>query len=61
MSPKEIKERLKDRRLRVVAKETAVSYPTLKKLADGADVDYSTKTLKAVTAYLTKDHTVEEE
>jgi len=51
-SLEKIKEGLADKRLYVVAEKTGVSYPTLKNLAEGNELNYTIDTLKAVTRYL---------
>jgi DNA-binding Xre family transcriptional regulator len=48
----EIKEGLKDKRLYVVAEETSLSYPTLKKLADGEESNCTIDTLRTISDYL---------
>lgn len=55
LSLQQIKEGLKDRRLHVVAEKTGLSYPTLKNLSDGKDLNYQTETLKTVSKYLNGD------
>lgn len=52
LSIEQIKKGLKDRRLYVVAKRTGLSYPTIKKLADGGSFNCNIKTLIAVSNYL---------
>ena len=52
LSLEKIKELLKDKRLYVVAAATNLSYPTLKKLADGKDENYHYETLLTVSDYL---------
>lgn len=47
----EIKELLTDRRLKVVGRRLGISYPTLKRLAEGSAANYSFKTLAAVSHY----------
>ena len=47
-----IKDGLQDKRLYTVAERTGVSYPTLKKLYDGEQANYTIDTLKKVTRYL---------
>ena len=53
LSLRQIKEGLKDKRLYVIAKVTGLTYPTLKKLADGKDSNCTMKTLQKVSSYLT--------
>ena len=48
----QIKEALKDKRLYVVAESTGLSYPTIKKLADGKELNYTVDTLKAISKYV---------
>jgi hypothetical protein len=48
----EIQEGLKDKRLYMVAKKTGLSYPTLKKLAEGQDCNYTVETLKSASNYV---------
>lgn len=47
-----IKQALQDRRLYVVARETGVSYPTIKRLADGVEGDYKLSTIARIANYL---------
>lgn len=49
-----IKSKLKDRRLSIVSEETNISYPTLKSLADGKNVDYKMTTIGTISNYLEK-------
>jgi DNA-binding phage protein len=52
LSLKEIKEKLQDRRLSVVAKSTGLSYPTLKRmLDDDSDANYTLSTLTKISEY----------
>ena len=51
---KDIKQGLKDKKLYVVGKEIGVSYPILKKLADGVEHNYTINTLKSVSDYIRK-------
>lgn len=53
LSLTEIRRLLQDRKLYVIADKTGLSYPTLKKLADGIDANYTLSTLEAVSEYLT--------
>lgn len=48
----QIKEALKDKRLYMVARATGLSYPTIKKLADGKELNYTVDTLKAISKYV---------
>lgn len=52
LSLEKIKEGLADRRLYKVSKLTGLSYPTLKKLSDGVDANYTMSTIKAVSKYI---------
>ena len=52
MTLQQIQDALKDRRLYVVAKETGLTYPTIKKMADGKELNYTLNTIKAVSKYL---------
>lgn len=47
-----IKDYLSDKRLYVVAKETGLSYPTLRKLADGVETNYTLNTMRAISEYI---------
>lgn len=51
LSLEEIKEKLKDRRLAVIAKETGLSYPTILAISKG-ESNTTYKTLKLVSDYL---------
>lgn len=51
----EIKDKLKDRRLHVVAKATGLSYPTIKKLADEENPNCTIETQRAVSNYIKGD------
>lgn len=55
MSLDDIKKGLEDRRLLKVSEITGLSYPTLKKLANGDDVNYTLATVIAVSEYLSND------
>lgn len=48
----QIKRALEDRRLSKVAKATGLSYPTLKKLAEGEKTNYTLDTLRAISKYI---------
>ena len=48
----EMQRLLKDKKLYVIAKATNLTYPTLKKLADGMNGNYTYNTLLKVTNYL---------
>ncbi len=52
LSLEEIKNLLADKRLYVIARKTGLSYPTIKKLADGKVENYTYKTLLLVNKYL---------
>ena len=52
MSLDEMKEALKKFKLYVVAKHTNISYPTIKKIADGKDENYTLKILTKLSNYL---------
>lgn len=55
MSLDDIKKGLEDRRLLKVSEITGLSYPTLKKLANGDDANYTLATIIAVSEYLSND------
>ena len=48
----EIEYRLRDRRLQVVSALTEISYPILKRLAEGEHDNYHLKTLVTISEYL---------
>jgi hypothetical protein len=52
LSLEEIRSLLQDKKLYVIANATGLSYPTLKKLADGKSGNYTYGTLKSVSDYL---------
>lgn len=52
MTLEEIRERLKDKRLQIVAKAINLSYPTLKKISDGKYSNCTQKTIFKLTEYL---------
>jgi hypothetical protein len=54
LSLEDIQLLLKDKRLYVVSKATGLSFPTLKKMADGKKENFTYKTIKAVSDYLKK-------
>jgi len=54
LSLKDIKTLLEDKRLYVVSKSTGLSFPTLKKMADGKKENFTYKTIKAISDYLKK-------
>lgn len=47
-----IQQGLKDKRLHQIGKEIGVSYPTLKRLADGVEANYTIGTLTVVSNYV---------
>ena len=49
---KEIADALKDRKLYHVANATGLSYPTVKKFADGKDENYTLDTIKKISEYI---------
>jgi hypothetical protein len=51
LSLEDIQLLLKDKRLYVVSKATGLSFPTLKKMADGKKENFTYKTIKAVSDY----------
>ena len=51
LSIKEISSKLKDRKLYIVADATGLTFPTLKKLANGVSSNYNYKTLYAISKY----------
>lgn len=54
LSLEDIRLFLKDKRLYVVSKATGLSFPTLKKMADGKKENFTYKTIKAISEYLKK-------
>lgn len=54
LSLEAIQSLLKDKRLYVVAQATRLSFPTLKKMADGKEENFNYRTIKAVSDYLKK-------
>ena len=54
LSLEDIKRLLKDKRLYVVSNATGLSFPTLKKMADGKKENFTYKTIKAISDYLKK-------
>lgn len=52
MSLEEIQKQLQDKRLYVVAKATKLSYPTIRKLAEGKPENFTYKTIYKVSKYL---------
>ena len=55
ISPEDIKDKLQDRRLQLVADKTGLHYNTLKKLRDGEAKDPSYETIKALSDYFTAE------
>tara|TARA_R110000782_G_scaffold202168_1_gene290804 strand:- start:126 stop:326 length:201 start_codon:yes stop_codon:yes gene_type:complete len=53
MTLEDMQEALKDKKLYVVAKATGLTYPTLKKIADGKVSNHTYSTLLKVSDYLT--------
>ena len=47
-----VQQGLKDKRLHQIGKEIGVSYPTLKRLADGVEANYTIGTLTVVSNYV---------
>lgn len=54
LSLEDIQQLLKDKRLYVVSNATGLSFPTLKKMADGKKENFTYKTIKAISDYLKK-------
>ena len=54
LSLEDIQLLLKDKRLYVVSNATGLSFPTLKKMADGKKENFTYKTIKAISDYLKK-------
>ena len=54
LSLKEIQLLLKDKRLYIVSKATGLSFPTLKKMADGKEENFTIKTIKSISDYFKK-------
>lgn len=52
LSFEQIQQYLADKRLYVVSANCGLSYPTLKRLADGDTGEYSMKTLRIISAYI---------
>ena len=53
MSLENIQKGLKDKRLYAVKDATGISYPTLKKLYEGIESNYTVATLSTVSKYIT--------
>jgi DNA-binding Xre family transcriptional regulator len=49
---KEIRQKLEDRKLQIVAEKTGVHYNTLKKIKDGKNDNPTLKVIKAISDYL---------
>ena len=56
LSLDQIQIHLKDKRLYKIAKETGLSYPTLKKMADGKDANYTMNTILPISKYISENH-----
>ena len=54
LTSEQIVKGLKHKRLYVVAERTGLSYPTVRKLADGDDENYTMKTVKRISDYITE-------
>ena len=54
LSLEDIQLLLKDKRLYVVSNATGLSFPTIKKMADGKKENFTYKTIKAISDYLKK-------
>lgn len=52
LSFEELKEKLADKKLYVVAKKTGLSFPTLRKMALGTGKGYNMETMRKITEYL---------
>lgn len=52
LTAEQIQGGLKDKRLYRVAEATGLSYPTVKKLAEGKELNYTIDTLKAISRYI---------
>lgn len=52
LSQEQLMKGLKDRQLYKVSKETNVSYPTLKRIANGEEGNYQLHTLYAISEYV---------
>lgn len=57
LTVEQIQDYLSDKRLYVVSANCGLSYPTLKRLADGDNGDYSTKTLRIISDYINGENT----
>ena len=55
MSLDDIKKGLADKRLYKVSEITGLSYPTLKKMADGKNSNYTMSTIGKVSEYLSSE------
>lgn len=55
MTLEQVQNALTDRRLPVVAKETGLSYFTVRRVAKGEDQRVTYETIKRLSDYLTKD------
>ncbi len=54
----EISEKLKDRRLYIVSQATKLSYPTLRKLQEGKETNYTLDTLQRISKYLIEEEEI---
>lgn len=61
MSLNKITEALQDKRLYVIARKLDLSYPTIKKIADGKDKNYSYNTIKKLSEYLSPNLNIKAE
>lgn len=58
LSPETLKERLADKKLYYVAKKTGLTYPTVKKFADGLGEFCSYQSLRKISAYFTNQESI---
>jgi DNA-binding Xre family transcriptional regulator len=54
LSLEEIREKLQDRRLSVIKKETGISYPTLTKIREGKEGGFNFSTITKLSEYLSR-------
>ena len=59
LSQEQLMKGLKDRQLYKVSKATNISYPTLKRIADGSEGNYQMHTLYAVSEYV-REHSIDQ-
>lgn len=52
LSLEEISKFLKDKKLYIVANETGLSYPTIKRIADNKEANHTINTLKLLSKYI---------